>query len=90
LGSAKTRKLIKDKTTAVWLQAKESELIKRLQSGKRPPLTDLPLHEEVRKFLLERGPHYREVAKVTVSPPVPFGKQVPSVLSDLKKLLRSR
>lgn len=90
LGSAKTRKLIKDKTTAVWLQAKESELIKRLQSGKRPPLTDLPLHEEVRKFLLERGPHYREVAKVAVSPPVPFGKQVPSVLSDLKKLLRSR
>ncbi len=83
LGSPKTRKLIREKTVAVWLQAKESELIKRLQNGKRPPLTDLPLHEEVRKFLLERGPHYREVAKVTVSPTVRFREQIPHVIRHL-------
>jgi len=85
LGSAKTRKLIKEKTIAVWLQAKESELIKRLQSGKRPPLTDLPLHEEVRKFLLERGPHYREVSAMEVSPKLRFGEQVPFVLKILRE-----
>lgn len=86
LGSAKTRKLIKENTVAVWLQAKESELIKRLQSGKRPPLTNLPLHEEVRKFLLERGPHYREVAAMEVSPKLRFGEQVPYVLKTLRDI----
>lgn len=94
LGSEKTRRLIRDKTIAVWLQAKESELIKRLQNGKRPPLTDLPIHEEVRKFLLERGPHYREVAKITISPSVRFREQIPFVVRYLpesigpKKFLR--
>lgn len=86
LGSAKTRKLIKEKTISVWLQAKESELIKRLQSGKRPPLTNLPLHEEVRKFLLERGPHYREVAAMEISPKLRFGEQVPFVLKTLRDI----
>ncbi len=86
LGSAKTRKLIKEKTIAVWLQAKESELIKRLQSGKRPPLTNLPLHEEVRKFLLERGPHYREVAAMEISPKLRFSEQVPHVLKTLRDI----
>ncbi len=86
LGSAKTRKLIKEKTVAVWLQAKESELIKRLQSGKRPPLTNLPLHEEVRKFLLERGPHYREVAAMEISPKLRFSEQVPYVLKTLRDI----
>ncbi len=86
LGSAKTRKRIKDTTVAVWLQAKESELVQRLQSGKRPPLTNLPLHEEVRKFLLERGPHYREVARIEVSPKLRFGEQVPFVLRALRQI----
>ncbi len=86
LTSAKTRKLIKEKTIAVWLQARESELVKRLQKGKRPPLTDLPIHEEVRKFLLERGPHYREVAAIEVSPQLRFGEQVTFVLQALRKI----
>lgn len=86
LGSPRTRKLIKEKTVAVWLQAKESELIKRLSTGKRPPLTDLPIHEEVRKFLLERGPHYREVAAMEVSPKLRFGEQIPFVLRTLRQI----
>lgn len=86
LGSAATRKLIKQKTVALWLQAKESELIKRLQNGKRPPLTNLPLHEEVRKFLLERGPHYREVAAMEISPKLRFSEQVPYVLKTLRDI----
>lgn len=89
LTSKKTRKLIKEKSVAIWLQARETELIKRLKSGKRPALTSLPLEQEVRKFLLERGPHYREVAKVEVSPTVAFGQQVPFVLKALSKLFRS-
>jgi len=83
LGSEKTRRHIRDKTIAVWLQAKEAELIKRLQSGKRPPLTDLPLHQEVRKFLLERGPHYRDVARITIAPSVRFREQIPFVVRYL-------
>ncbi len=89
LGSAKTRKLLKEKTVAVWLQAKESELIKRLQNAKRPPLTNLPIHEEIRKFLLERGPHYREVALVEVSPKIRFSEQIPFVLRALRQIFLS-
>lgn len=89
LGSARTRTLIRENTVPVWLQAREAELIKRLQSGKRPPLTGLPLHEEVRKFLLERGPHYREVASITVSPTLRFGEQVSFVIRTLSERLRS-
>jgi 3-phosphoshikimate 1-carboxyvinyltransferase len=89
LSEAKTRALIKKRTIPVWLQAKETELVKRLQSGKRPPLTDLPLHQEVRKFLLERGPHYREVAAIEISPKLRYGEQIPFVLRSLAELLRS-
>lgn len=90
LGSARTRKLIRERTVAVWLQASEPELLKRLSNEKRPRLTDLPLKDEIRKFLLERGPHYREVAKVTVSPRIRFKDQTSHVLEELPRLLRSR
>lgn len=89
LTSKKTRKLVKDTSVAIWLQAREAELIKRLKSGKRPALTSLPLEQEVRKFLLERGPHYREVVKVEVSPTIAFGQQVPFVLKALSRAFRS-
>lgn len=90
LTSPKTRKLVKSASVPVWLQAREAELIKRLKNGKRPPLTNLPLHEEVRKYLLERGPHYREVAQVEISPTIAFGQQVPFAMKALAKLFRSK
>jgi 3-phosphoshikimate 1-carboxyvinyltransferase len=90
LTSSNTRRFVKEKSIPVWLQASEKELIKRLESGKRPPLTDLPLHEEVRKFLLERGPQYREVAQMEISPNIAFGQQVPFAIKALTKLVRTR
>jgi shikimate kinase len=89
LTSKRTRTLVKEKSIAVWLQAREEELVKRLRSGKRPSLTSLPLEQEVRKFLLERGPHYREVAKLEVSPTIAFGQQVPFVLKAFSKAFRT-
>lgn len=88
--SGKTRKLVKERSTVVWLQAKETELIKRLATKKRPSVTDLPLEEEVRRLLVERGPQYREVADIEISPTVRFGEQVPIVIKELTRLLRTR
>lgn len=88
--SSKTRKLVKEQSTVVWLQARETDLIQRLQSGKRPSLTDLPLEQEVRKLLMERGPQYREAAHIEVGPGRRFGEQVPFVIKKLSDMLRSR
>ena len=87
LGAAGTRKAVKTRSVPVWLQASERELLKRLGNAKRPRLTDLPLHEEIRKFLIERGPQYREVARIEVSPRVRFREQAPFVLTQMRNRL---
>ena len=82
--TAAVRALLKKHATVVWLKANESALIKRLQSEKRPRLTSLPLHEEVKKLVAERTPNYRDVATIDVPPNLRWNKQVPHIIQHLR------
>ena len=86
--SAKTRLLLKKKAVVIWIQASKEELIKRLESGKRPSITGLPLAEEVQKLMEDRGPHYREVAHASIASSVPFSRQVPTAVKSLQAMVR--
>ncbi len=85
--SKKTRALLKQCAIVIWIQAAKAELIKRLQSGKRPSMTDLPLHEEVHKLLVDRAPNYKEVASIAIPPEIPYSKQVPFAVASLRSLV---
>jgi shikimate kinase len=83
------RAVLKELAVVVWLQAQESALVERLKSGKRPSLTALPVHEEVKKLVTERTPNYREVATIDIPAHLPFPRQVLSAVASLTKRLRS-
>jgi len=87
--SAKTRKLIRSRAIGIWIQATETELCKRLKNGKRPPLTKLPLHEEVKMFVQKRTPFYREVSSIEITPRIPFSRQVPVAITKLRSIIQS-
>jgi shikimate kinase len=56
------RALLKARTFAVYLAVPAAGLVARLAAGGRPPLTALPIEEEVRVVLARRDPLYRECA----------------------------
>ena len=64
--SASTRKSLMERSVVVWLKPTQAELIARLKKLGRPPLTKLPLEEEVKKVLKKRTPLYASVAQITV------------------------
>lgn len=78
-----TRALLKKKSTVIWLQMSEKGTVDRLKITKRPPLTDLPLEEEVRMLHEKRDPLYREIATLTLPENIPFSKQLPYVINML-------
>jgi len=61
------RDRLKESTFVIYLNVRTSSLIRRLRKESRPPLTNLPLHVEVREVLKKRRPLYRSVANLTVS-----------------------
>ena len=87
--SAKTRTLLKERAVVIWVQATKAELLKRLESGKRPSITDLPLDQEVHKLLVERAPNYKEVAHIMVPPKMGYSAQVPFAVRALRALVHS-
>ncbi|MSR67686.1 hypothetical protein EXS65_02590, partial [Candidatus Peribacteria bacterium] len=87
--SKKTRAMLKDRAVVIWVQATKAELLKRLESGKRPAITDLPLHEEVHKLLVERAPNYKEVATIMIPPKLRYSAQVPFAVKALRSLIHS-
>jgi len=86
--SPKTREAIKSRSIGIWVEAPENELVKRLRSGKRPPLTKLPLHEEVRMLLKKRAPLYQEVTQIRIPAHLPFSRQIPYAVKKLESLIR--
>ena len=82
-----TRNLLRSKAIVLWVQATKGELIKRLESGKRPPITSLPLHEEVHTLLVERAPHYKEVATIMIPPKLRYSAQIPFAVKALRSLV---
>ncbi len=87
--SEKSRKLVRDRSIVVWLKASETELVKRLGNEKRPSLTDLPLHEEVKKLVAERTPHYREAAHIEVGEKLRFSEHTAHIIRELTRITRS-
>ena len=86
--SPKTREALKSRSIGIWVEARENELVKRLKSGKRPPLTKLPLHEEVRMLLKKRAPLYQEVTQIRIPAHLPFSRQIPYAVKKLESLIR--
>ncbi len=87
--SKKTRSMLKGRAVVIWVQATKAELLQRLESGKRPAITGLPLHEEVHKLLVERAPNYKEVATIMIPPKLRYSAQVPFAVKALRALVHS-
>ncbi len=68
---ARNRKLLRDRSDAVYLEAPGDVLFDRMartpaSEAGRPSLTGLPLREEIEALERARAPHYREAARLTV------------------------
>lgn len=83
--SDKTRNALARRSLVIWMQVREREMVERLKKLKRPPLTDLPLEEEVPMVLRKRTPLYESVATIQLAPSIHFGRQIPWLLSQLHK-----
>ena len=86
--SSKTRSALASRSIGIWIEASETELVKRLNNGKRPPLTGLALKEEVQMFLKKRSPYYQEVSKIRIPANLPFSRQIPYAIKKLESLCR--
>jgi shikimate kinase len=69
---AANRGQLKEHFFVVWLQASAQSIHTRLRqdpktAAQRPPLTGLPLQQEITTLLREREPWYREVADLSVA-----------------------
>ena len=65
------RKILKERFVVIWLQASPETIRLRLSqdprtSSHRPPLTDLPIEDEINRVLLERCPIYEEAADLSI------------------------
>ena len=63
---------LKHEAKVIWLETSPDELTRRAQAEadkgtRRPPLTNLPLHQEVAQVLGERRRHYIEAADCIIS-----------------------
>jgi shikimate kinase len=87
--SEQNRQSIGQSGTCVWLKADAETLLKRMQSDhstaqRRPALTTLPEHEEVKRLLADREPLYRHVADHSVET---AGKSIEQVADLILTLL---
>jgi shikimate kinase len=85
--SEKTRSVLSSGAIVIWLDADDRELIRRLKSGKRPPLTDLPIEQEVPKISAERRPFYESVARIHIPKHLRFSLQVPFAVRALRSIV---
>jgi shikimate kinase len=63
---------LKRDTKVIWLETSAEELARRAREEearniRRPPLTDLPLEEEIRAVLAKRAPRYKAAADCIVA-----------------------
>lgn len=84
--SAVTRERMKN-CLVIWMQMSERGAINRLKLTKRPPLTDLPLDQEVRQVLARRDPLYSACADIVLPERVPFKHHVSCILDALRSRL---
>ncbi|MFH1435702.1 MAG: shikimate kinase, partial [Pseudomonadota bacterium] len=64
--SGKNRALISSLGKVVWLKASSQAVVERLRHDPRPPLTSLPLEQEVEALMRGRREHYALAADFSV------------------------
>ena len=89
---AANRELLRNHFLVVWLKASADTIYTRLTRdpntpSQRPPLTVLPLREEIEQLLLDRSRFYEETADLAIDTE---GRPAQSLASELEKTLRQR
>ncbi len=84
--SEENRALISSLGKVVWLKASPRVVVERLRHDPRPPLTSLPLEQEVKTLMAGRREHYAGAADYTVETDNRSKKEV---VSELEHLWRS-
>jgi len=83
LSAAVRARLVAEDCHTVLVLAPVEVLVARLRAGgDRPPLTGLPLEQEVEALLAARGPLYREVARSTVDTATAAAAELAARLAD--------
>jgi shikimate dehydrogenase len=72
-------------STVVLLSADPDAIVRRIRNSQRPPLTELPLADEVRHLLGVRGPYYRRAADYCLDTDT---QDIPAVVNMILRLLR--
>jgi shikimate dehydrogenase len=72
-------------STMILLSADPDTIVRRIQKSRRPPLTRLPLAEEVRHLMQVRGPYYRNAADYCLDTST---KEIPVTVNTILHLLR--
>lgn len=82
---AETRRLLREHTTVVWLEAPAELLVARLtqDAGRRPSLTGAPIADEVAEVLMRRAPLFAAAADLRVDAALPTAQQVVEVAAAL-------
>jgi shikimate kinase len=87
-----SRRVLRNHFSAVWLKATPQTIYARLSSDPgslrtRPPLSELPMEEEILKVLSERKPLYAQVAIIEIDTE---GKQSIQIADEIVTLLSER
>ena len=84
--SAAVRKALDEQAVVIWLQADARRIKRHLQRAKvtRPEFAGGIGHDEVEDMLNARNPHYEAVADIVIPPGIPFARQVPVAMLELR------
>jgi shikimate dehydrogenase len=74
-------------STIILLSADADTIVQRIQKSRRPPLTELPLPEEVRYLLKTRGPFYRKAADYCLET---GREEIPALVRRILRLIRGK
>lgn len=86
--SPAVRAALKEHAVVLWMQANAKRITKHLQRAKvtRPEFKTGVKHDAVEEMLNARNPHYEAVADIIIPATIPFARQVPVALQELKKV----
>lgn len=71
--------LLEKYAIVVHLKESATVIIQRLRNKKRPPLTDLPIEQEVRTVMKKRNPVYEKLADTTTNSPSDVSELIDSI-----------
>ncbi len=84
--SPENRKILRNAGRVVWLKCRPETLLSRRSSGDRPPLTQLPLEEEIRLIASNRAKVYSETCHASIDAD---DLTLPQVIEELERVWRA-